>query len=159
MSKIFQPARWTGGGAPLARSMEYTSGESFLKGEVVKLNAGGAGTIEVCSANPQGVVGVALEGAGRKPGFEIGHTSQVEATTGRVSEASIALAVTTTTFSGEGSSDPALTNIGVDYGLAVSSNVWTVDFTEEGTVTVMCVDVDLDEDLVFFTFLPAVYEL
>lgn len=157
-ARIFAPAKWSGAGAPEINSIAYTAAQTFNNGEVVELDAA-AGTVIVCTANPQAVYGVALEDAASKPGNEMGHTSQVKQVTGgNIGEVSVAIANRSTMFSGVGSSAAAITQIGTDYGIAVAANLWTVDLTEEGTVTVLVTDVDVTENIIFFKFLEAVLE-
>lgn len=156
MARVFRPARWVGS-APESQSMAYTAAQTFQIGEVLKFAA--AKTVEVAAANPQAVVGVSLDDAASKPGYEVGHSSQVNTYTGRVAEVSVALASRSTVFSGAASSTVALTNVDVAYGLALSSNVWTVDLTETGTTSVEVTDIDLNEDITFFKFLEAVLDL
>jgi len=158
-ARIFAPAKWSGAGAPEIESIAYTAAQTFKKGEVVQLD-GTAGTVVVCTANPQAVYGIALEDAASKPGNSMGHSGKVKQVTGgNVGEVSVARANPSTIFSGLGTSAAAITQIGTDYGLAVASNVWTINNAEESTVSVIIVDVNVTENIQFFKFLTAVLEL
>ena len=156
-ARIFRPAKWVGE-IPETESAPYVAGQTFNMGEVIEWS-GTTGTLIVCTANPQAVAGVALEDAASKPGNSMGHSGQVKQVTGgNVGEVSFAVANRTTVFSGVGSSAAAITQIQTDYGLAVAANLWTVDLTEEATVSVLVTDVDVAENIIFFKFLEAVLE-
>lgn len=158
-ARIFAPAKGFVGAIPEIESIAYVAAQTFKNGEVLELSTT-TGTVIVQTANPQAVYGVALEDAASKPGNEMGHDSQVlQVTGGNVGEVSVARATRNTIFSGVGTSDAAITQIGTDYGLAVASNLWTINNAETGTVSVMIVDVDVAENIQFFKFLEAVLEL
>lgn len=155
MARVFAPARWIGAGAPEVQSMKYDDAQTFKKGEV--LIAGATYEIQVASADVvASIVGVALEDAGSRPGYELGHTTALKQVTYRKQEVSVAKANASTIFSGAGSSAAAATYIGTDYALTVSSNVWTVDLTDETNVAVQIVDVDVDRNIFLFKFLASV---
>ena len=151
-SRIFAPARVPGGGVEDVQSMAYVTSALIVKGTVLIF---ASGEVQVGGTNPTPIVGVALEDAATKPGWEPGHSSQVDVTTGRVQEVSVAIANATTIFSGAGSSDPAQANVGVEYGINVSSGVWTVDLTDTSTTRVNIVDIDTNENIFFFRFMTA----
>jgi len=113
--------------------------QSFKAGEPVYLNSG---KVTVCSANPQDVYGIAMEDASG--------TTDTMIKVARIPIGSWWVI--------EASSTPGVANIGVLYGLAVSSNSWTVDFTETSTTTVYTVDKRADDDLVIVEFKPAVLQ-
>lgn len=152
MARIFIPARFPGGGIPSVQSMVYKTAEAIVKGSVLVFDTG---EVALDLTDPTPIVGVALEDAASKPGFEMSHESQVDVRTGRVQEVSVAIANEVTIFSGAGSSDPVAANVGVEYDLAVSSGVWTVNVASTGATRVVIVDIDTDENIFFFKFMTA----
>jgi hypothetical protein len=152
MSRIFIPARFPGGGAPSVLSMNYKTGETFVKGSVLIFDTG---EVVIGLADPTPIVGVALEDVASKPGFEVGHDSQVIATTGRVQQVSVAIANDVTTFSGAGDRDPLASDVGVEYGIANVGGIWQIDTTDVVNTRVVVNDVDLLQNIYFFKFLDA----
>ena len=155
MARIFIPARFPGGGAPSVLSMAYKTLETFVKGSVLIFDTG---EVVIGLVDPTPIVGVALEDVASKPGFEVGHDSQVIATTGRVQQVSVAIANDVTTFSGEGDRDPLATDVGVEYGIVNvggATGRWQVDTTDTVATRVVVTDVDLLENIFFFKFLDA----
>lgn len=106
-------------------------------------------------ADPTPIVGVALEDAASKPGWEVANASDVIATTGRVQEVSVAIANDVTVFSSAGDRAPLATDVGVQYGIVNVAGVWSVDTTDVVATRVVIVDVDLLENIFFFKFLEA----
>jgi hypothetical protein len=152
MSRIFIPARFPGGGAPSVLSLAYKTGEVFVKGSVLIFDTG---EVVIGLADPTPIVGVALEDVASKPGFEVGHDSQVIATTGRVQEVSVAIANDVTTFSGAGDRNPLASDVGVEYGIVNVGGIWQIDTTDVVATRVVIIDVDLLENIYFFKFLNA----
>ncbi len=150
MARLMIPARFPGGGAPSIQSMTYKTGESIVKGSVLVFDTG---EVALDLTDPSPIVGVALEAAASKPGFEMSHESQVDVRTGRVQEVSVAIANETTIFSAGGSSDPVAANVGVEYDLAVASGVWTINVASTGATRVVIVDIDTDQNIFFFKFM------
>lgn len=152
MSRIFIPARFPGGGAPSVLSMAYKTLETFVKGSVLIFDTG---EVVIGLVDPTPIVGVALEDVASKPGFEVGHQSQVIATTGRVQQVSVAIANDVTTFSGAGTRAPLATDVGVEYGILNTAGIWQVDPADAVNTRVVVTDVDLLQDIYFFKFLDA----
>ena len=152
MSRIFIPARFPGGGAPSVLSMAYKTLETFVKGSVLIFDTG---EVVIGLVDPTPIVGVALEDVASKPGFEVGHDSQVIATTGRVQEVSVAIANDVTTFSGAGTRAPLATDVGVEYGILNTAGIWQVDPADAVNTRVVVTDVDLLQGIYFFKFLTA----
>lgn len=161
MARCFQPARVPGGGAaaPDTRSVAYTTGQTFKKGALLVYAA--AGTVSECGADPAAVMGVALDPAGSRPGYDAANSPTV--VTGRNQEVSVAIANRQTVFSGRAVSvaggdptTPTQTLVDEDYGVAKDSNgIWYVDLDETSTKSVHIVDIDIDQKIVFFKFKEA----
>lgn len=152
MARIFQVARFPSGQAPNIQSMQHVTSAAIVKGSVLIFTSG---EVDIGGADPTPIVGVALEDIETKPGWEPGHSSQVVTYTGRVEEISVAIADASTVFSGAGSSDPVIANVGVSYGIAVASGVWTVDITDVVNTRVTITDIDTLENIFFFKWMPA----
>ena len=161
MGRRFTAARFSGAGIAVHQSMVYTAAQTFKRGAVLIFAAGGAGTVEEGGADPTPIVGVSMENAASKPGFEVGHSTFVIATTGRVSEVTVARANRQTIFSGRavnGATDPVTptqSHIDEVYGILKSSNDWVIDIAETVNTRIEIVDVDIDEKIFFFKFLEA----
>ena len=153
MSRVLNVARFPGGGVPEIISYEYT-GSNIIKGSVVEFSSG---QVTIMSSTPtSGIVGIALEPQASKPGFEPSHDSLTTVYTGRVAEVSVAIANLAQIFSGAGTNaTPAVTHIGSTRALVLSGGIWTVDLTSGSSQSVTVVDVDVDEEIVFFKFLEA----
>lgn len=166
MPRIVIPARNSNApGAPEVTSMFYTTGQTFLKGAVLIPDAATGRVIEGASAAVT-VIGVALEGAGSKPGRELNFDSQVAVRTGVVQEVSVAKANRTTIFSSRmvnGGTDPVTpvqADIDKKYGLIrTAAGEWAVNQADVTTVAVIIVDADFDNKIVFWKFLEAVLVL
>ena len=152
MSRIFIPARFPGGGAPSVLSMAYKTLETFVKGSVLIFDTG---EVVIGLVDPTPIVGVALEDVDSKPGFEVGHDSQVIATTGRVQQVSVAIANDVTTFSGAGTRAPVAADVGLEFGILNTAGIWQVDPADVVNTRVVVTDVDLLQDIFFFKFLDA----
>ena len=152
MSRIFIPARFPGGGAPSVLSMAYKTLETFVKGSVLIFDTG---EVVIGLVDPTPIVGVALEDVDSKPGFEVGHQSQVIATTGRVQQVSVAIANDVTTFSGAGTRAPVAADVGLEFGILNTAGIWQVDPADVVNTRVVVTDVDLLQDIYFFKFLDA----
>jgi hypothetical protein len=163
MGRVFTPARMPAAAAPEVTTLDYATGQTFIKGAVLAYEAGPTGKVVEAGANPAAIVGVALEAPASKPGFSVNFDSTVVARTGTVTKVSIAKANRMTVFSGRlvnGGTDPvtpALTDISAQYGITKSgAGEWYVDQAKTGAnarVEVVAIDVDLK--LVLFKFLEA----
>jgi hypothetical protein len=153
------PARIPVGEVPEVQSMRYDVDEDFKEGAVLVYEGGATGELIEDDSDPTPIVGVALEAANSKPGYDMGHSPTV--VTGRVQEVSVAKANRSTTFSGRmvnGAVDPvtpALTDIGVLYGLAKVGNDWVVNQAETSATRVMVTDIDIPNKFVLFKFMEA----
>lgn len=165
MARFFQPARVPAGGtsSPSVQSCLYTTGQTFLKGAVLIWAA--AGTVSEAGADPvANVAGVALDPAGSKPGFNPANSNQVLQVTGIQQEVSVALARGSTVFSGRGTQiaggdpfTPLVTHINEEYGLVKDANgLWAIDFDEVTAKSVRIIDIDIEQKIFFFIFIPAV---
>jgi hypothetical protein len=164
MGRVFQPARNPGAGvaAPSIISGAYTTGQTFKKGAVLVQTA--AGTLSEAGADPSAdIAGVALEGAGTKPGYDMANSDQILQVTGRVQEVSYAKAKSGTVFSGRGINGgtdpvtPAQTNIHEQYGIAkTAAGEWVIDLAEVTTKSIEIVDIDIEQKIFFFVFIESV---
>jgi hypothetical protein len=140
--------------------MVYTTGQTFKKGAVL-IYDGVTGRVIEGGADPTPIVGIATEHADSKPGFGVGHASQVVATTGRVEEVTVAKANRNTVFSGRmvnGATDP-VTPVQADvnklYGLLKTGEDWVVDQADVTNTRVEITDFDADSRIVLFKFMEA----
>lgn len=157
MARIMNVARFPGGGIPEIQSMVFLAAESIVKGSV--LIDDGNGKVKLAATQPtSGVVGVALEAISSKPGFEPSHDSLTTVYTGRVSEVSVAIANLSTVFSAAAKSGTTIaqTHVGEEHDVVVVSGVWQIDLSASGSDGCVVVDVDIDENIVFFKWLSTV---
>lgn len=160
MPRKFQPARFGGATAAEHQSMVYTTAQTFKKGAVLVFD-GTTGRVIEGGADPTPIVGIATEHADSKPGFGVGHSSQVVATTGRVEEVTVARANRSTIFSGRmvnGATDPVTpvqADINKVYGILKAVDDWVVDQEEVTATRVEVVDIDVDSKIVLFKFMEA----
>lgn len=159
MGRRFQPAR-NQKTVPQVQSMQYATGQVFLKGALVVDNVNGE--IVECGADPASILGVSLEACDSKPGYGLPNQAQVTVVTGRSQEVSVAIADRDTQFSGRGVNGgtdpvvPLLTHIGEKYGVAKVGNDWVIDFADAVNTRLQITDVDLNGGNVFlFKFLEA----
>lgn len=162
MARPFQPARFAGASAPENQSMPYATGQTYKKGAVLIYEAGPTGNVVEGGADPASIVGVALENADSKPGFGIGNSASIVATTGRVQETTVAKANRTTIFTGRGvnggtdPTTPVLADIGKSYSiLKTADGTWALDAADVANQRARVIDIDIDNKLFFFRFLEA----
>jgi hypothetical protein len=156
MARVLNVARFPGGGIPDIQSMAYKASEAIVKGSILIYHTDG--TVKLgASLLTSGIVGIALEPIASKPGFEPSHDSLTTVYTGRVAEVSVAMANSNTVFSGGYVTGevPALDHIGETHPLALSGGVWQVGLATDSAQSVIVVDVDVLEGIVFFKFMAA----
>lgn len=153
----FRPAYTVSGGVPQVTHYTYTAAQTFKTGDVLIFASGGAGTVEVDTSDPTPIVGVAAEPAASHPGNSMGFNADVQQVTGgHIGEVAVWIANRDTVFQGLGSTTvPLTTHIDTPYGIAVTSNVWRVDLTDESATRVEIVAIDDTENLYFFKFMEA----
>lgn len=88
MARTIQPAV-DAKTVPVVRSATYDSAETFLRGAVLGVNADGEVVELTDGSGVTGVVGVALEAVGSKPGHNVANDNLVVFRTGVVNEVSI----------------------------------------------------------------------
>lgn len=143
--------------------MQYTTGQTFLLGEVLIFD-GSTGNVKVAAADPGSgtIVGVSLQAADSSPGFSAANSPTTF--TGRSQKVSVVRPNDETIFAGaftNGSSAaavPAQADVGVQYGITAYSGVWTVDKNKTGgSARVVIVGFDLDQtpDQVFFKWIAS----
>jgi hypothetical protein len=154
--------RFSGPGnpAPFMSEELYETGQAIKIGSVL-IRDGTSGELEVAANNPvTGIVGVSGADAGTYPGQEVGHASQVIATTASRQAVSFLkvhgrkirfAAVDVNTVA-----PVAATHVGVDYALVLNSGIWNIDVADETNVAALIVDVDEDLGLYIFEFLSTV---
>lgn len=162
MGRIFIPAMLTPGTAPLVLCPQYDTGQTFIKGALLVFN--GSGLVVECGADPTLVAGVAGQAVNTSYGYDAANSPVP--VTGREPVVSMCVANSTTIFSGRminGGTDPvtpALTDIGVNYGVAkTAAGEWVVDQADTTHDVVIIVKVDITNKFVYFKFLPAVLNL
>lgn len=146
-----------GNGAPEIQAVRYTTGQTFREFALVVETA--AGEVSECGADPASVLGVALTGAGKGPGYDMANNSQIGFVTGRNQEVSVAIFNRNTVFSirgVNGGTDPVTplqTHIDEQYGVAKAADgEWVLDIAE--TVAKVFEVVDIDVDLNCFLVKP-----
>lgn len=159
---------------PVVRDAAYADGQTFLKGAVLGINAGGE-VIELASNPADGsVVGVAAEDAGTKPGLNVANDPQVVFRTGVEQSVSIydLQKKPDMQFSGRFTDGagvdvaPTQTNIGdVFQLLRLASGEWTVNSAAVATPDVQITDIVNNVgaaaagNYVLFRFLPALIRI
>ncbi len=117
--------------------------ESFLDGALVLMTSN---EVLECSADPAAVLGISVEGP----------VNLLEVTK---TKARVAMATPQATFHMSGTRDPAVTDIGVQYGVVKDADgIWTVDFADVVNLVVVVENVDLDRNLSTVRFLAAVQQ-
>lgn len=106
------PAAWPTGSRVAVREYPLKSGETFLKGALVKLTAG---EVEESGADPAGVLGLAQ------------HDAADTLITGKVL---VDLADFVSEFNWPVSGSLSAANVGINYGVVKTSDVWYIDLTE-----------------------------
>ena len=123
MARNPYPARWPTASRTQVRRAPIKSGASFLAGELVKLTSN---EIEQCVADPTVVAGIACDGSADV--VETGYVNYYAADQ-------------ETLWAVESSTTPVFaTHVGVSYGVAVASGIWTLDIAETSTVVFTVVD-------------------
>lgn len=164
-ARIFQPARTPTNAAPEVQSMQFTTGQTFIKGAILVFDTAGnlGNVIEGTSPNPALIVGVAEEAPNTKPGFQLSFDAAVVARTGTVQQVDVAKANRVTLWSGRlvnGATDPVTpaqnTDMGVAYGvIKTADGTWAVNQADTVNTKVRIVDIDVFNKIVFFRFLEA----
>jgi hypothetical protein len=148
-----------GGGGDAVEEVQrfkYATGQVFKKGAPVIDDA--AGEVVECGADPQSILGVALQGAGTGPGYGVANEADVVVATGRSQEVSVAMANRRTRFKTRGvngGTDPVLplqTHIGEQYSLAKVGNDWVIDLANAATPAIEITDIFPDDGLNLFEF-------
>lgn len=160
MPRGFNVAKVPNGEAPQVQSLKYATGQTFTNRALVVDNANGE--VVECGADPVSVLGVAMQGAGTGPGYQLANSDVTAVVTGRNQEVSVAIADRSTIFSARGvngATDPVIplqTHIGEQYGVAKVGTEWVIDFAETVTKVVEIVDIDIDGNFFLVKFLEAV---
>lgn|SRR5574338_1268173 len=148
----------TGSGAPEIQVIKYATGQTFKPYAIVTENTSGE-VVEHAGGTDLAVLGVALGGAGRGPGYGMANDAQTVFVTGRSQEVPIAIFNRETVFSiraVNGGTDPVIplqTHIGEQYGiLKTADGDWVMDIAE--TITKIFQIVDIDTDLNMFLVKP-----
>jgi len=159
-ARPIQFARRGGTGVPYIQSQKYKTGEAIIKGTVLAEDANGELIVHLGGTNVA-VVGIALEAAGSRPGFDAANSPTV--VTGRKQEISFIVADLESVFSAQLTGDAgvtvttaAQTHVGEEYGIVVDANgIWYVDTTETTTKIFDIIDFDPDLNVVFVKFREA----
>lgn len=158
MGRRFIPARTPDGEVPEVQSVSYLTGQLIVRGAVVFTDA--AGLLNLAGANPASILGVALEDAASKPGWQAANSPTV--ITGRVQEVSTAIANRSSVFSGRmisGATDPFTplqADLNTSFNIVNQGNGdWVIDHANVAAARVRVVDVDIPNNLALFKFLEA----
>src|SRR5678815_3009941 len=100
MARGFQPARRMGTTVPLVQEIQYATGQTFTDRALVLGNTDGE--VEECGADPDAVLGVALNGVGTLPGYNLSNSNVTNVITGRRQKVSVAIADDSQEFTGRG---------------------------------------------------------
>jgi hypothetical protein len=155
LARGFNTGRMPSGEAPSVLQVGYTTGQTFKRGALVKLDA--AGTISECGADPAKIYGVALQDAGSGYGYAAANNPLL--VTGQNQEISVAVCDRVTVFSCRGvngGTDPVTplqTHIGETYGCLKVSNDWVLDIAEVTTMQWEVIDIDVDNKVFFVKIL------
>jgi uncharacterized glyoxalase superfamily protein PhnB len=156
-ARAIQFARRGGTGVPLIQSQKYKTGEAIIKGSLLAEDANGELILHLGGTN-KAVVGIALEAADSRPGFDAANSPTV--VTGRKQELSYVVADLETVFSAQLTGDggatittAAQTHVGEEYGVVKDADgIWYIDTTETVTKIFDIVDFDADLNVVFVKF-------
>lgn len=154
MGRLIQPAKLSGRAGITVQSHKYATGQTFVKGAALALSSGEV--IEATSPITGATLyGIALEAAGSRPGYDMGHSPTV--VTGRSQEVSVARCTRDQIFAAQLVNNsatpvtPTQADIGVNYGLKAYSGEWYVDKNQTTTnACVTIVDIDTDLNIVYF---------
>lgn len=145
---------------PAMMTLPTATGQTFKTGEFLKYD--GSGNVIVCTADPGSgsIVGISLQPADTNPGFQAANTPAT--ITGRNQTVTIAIPNDNTIFAAQFTNNsstviaPALTDVGVQYGITAYTGVWTVDKSKTGgSARVTIVGVDVVQQLVFFRIISS----
>ncbi len=164
MGRLIVPARLSND-APTTLSGRYATGQTFTKGAALARTAGELveATSPITGAT---LAGFAHEAVASRPGYDPANSAVVLQVTGRKQEISYVVADDEQIFSAQLVNNsavaiaPAVADIGVAYGLKSYSvggkNEWYVDKNQTTTnACVVIVDIDTDQNIVFFKCLAA----
>jgi len=152
------PVRHPKGKVPDILSTKYKTGETIVQGSMLSADANGE-LLLFTGTTAVNVIGVALEKAASKPGWDAANSPTV--VTGRVQEVSYAQADTDTVWAirqEDGSGNlvaPTIAHIGEVYGVLNVSGEWRLDRSEVTTLIFRIVDVDVAEGLTFVKFIAS----
>lgn len=157
MGYPMQPARVPGGGVFSVLAPDTTAAQTFIRGAVLVFASGKVS--EASTGVTTNVAGVALQGAFTGPGNAMANSPAP--ITWQETQTSMAVADSVTIFEAtfvNGSTTriaPAVTDIGVSYGVSKYTD-WAVDKSlTAGSAAVRVVGIDTQRNLVFFKWLAA----
>jgi len=170
MARFFDTYRRTGSTVPRIQAMLYDTGQTFVNNALVYIT--GTGEVSECGANPATVAGVALNGVGTQPGYDVANSTQTLVYTGREARVSVAIADSEQEFSARGvngATDPVTplqAHIGQQYGVLKVGSDWVINIADQVNVVVQITDIALDankggDDNSFFVckFIPGVRQI
>lgn len=149
MARRFNTYRRTGTTVPRVQFSTYDTGQTFTDHALVVIT--GTGNVSECGANPPTVAGVALNGVGTLPGFDVANATQTLVYTGREAGVSVAVADGEQEFSARGvngATDPVTplqAHIGQTYGvLKTAGGDWVINIADQVNAVVQITDIELD---------------
>lgn len=158
MARIMEPAYRKGGGSIQTLEKAYATGQTFLRGDVLKYSSGEL-VIATVSETGAVIAGVALQGVATNPLYDAANSPTVF--TNRRQTVVVALATRGNVFKASlvNNSDTPVAatnaNIGVSYGFRkIAAGNWAIDknitATNDGA-TIVAYDL-IDPTIVYFTF-------
>lgn len=150
MARGANTLRRTGTTVPRIQALRYATGQTFKAYAFVVNNTDGE-VIE-CADAATTILGLALQGAGTGPGYDLPDASRTVVITGTNQEVSVALADREQEFSMRGvngATDPVLplqTHIGEQYAIKKVVNDWVIDFSNTTDKAVEITDIFADDN-------------
>lgn len=149
MARGADTLRRTGTTVPRVQAMRYATGQTFKAFAWVVIDTNGE--VVECADGATSITGLALQGAGTGPGYDLPDASRTVVITGANQEVSVALADREQEFSMRGvngGTDPVVplqTHIGEQYGLKKVVNDWVIDFSNTTDKAVQITDIFVDD--------------
>ena len=125
-------------GYPEVRYFTVDASATFVVGELVYWDTA-TQTLKGCGADPSLIAGIALASAAFGLGTQ--WPGNIYDNAGVLTAIPVALLTPTTKVFMSSSSTPALSNVGVAYGVASNSGVWRVDTSDTSNTRLVVVDI------------------
>lgn len=164
MARSMNVARRTGTTVPRIQGVIPAVGQTFKPYAVVVTDVNGDIVECTSGAGALSVLGLALQGAFTGPGYNVSDSDRTNTLVqGADGAVSVAIADHEQEFSARGVNGgtdpvtPAQTNIDEQYGLLkTAGGDWVIDISNVIDLAIQITDVDIENKIFFFKFLPAV---